>query len=142
MSSRLFPIHPSMISPNKSIFEKCRTIFENIMLAQEIIHQIRKLNIGSNVIIKLDMAKAYDWVSWSYICLVLRKMVYAIVFIDMVLRIISNNWYSIIFKNGNRYDIFYSTRGLKQGDLLSPDLFILGDEVHSRSLNMLRNHVD
>lgn len=40
-----------------------RRISENIMLAQEIIHQIRKPNIGCNVVIKLDMAKAYDRVS-------------------------------------------------------------------------------
>ena len=66
------------------------------MLAKEIIHQIKTTNIGRNVIIKLDMAKAYDRVSWSYIWQVLRKMVFAEVFIDMVWRIIANIRYSII----------------------------------------------
>ena len=46
--------------------------FENIMQGQEIIHHIRKPIIGSNVIMKLDMAKAYDSVSWAYIYLVIR----------------------------------------------------------------------
>ena len=44
------------------------------MLAQEITHLTKKPNIGSNVIIKFDMAKAYDIISRAYICLVLRKM--------------------------------------------------------------------
>ena len=63
------------------------------------------------------------------------------VFIDMVWRIMDNNWYSIIV-NGKRYDFFHSSRGLKQGDPLPQALFILGAEVLSRSLNRLHNHPD
>ena len=37
----------------------------------------------------------------------------------------ANNWYSIIV-SGKRYGFFQSTRDLKQGDPLSPDLFIFG----------------
>ena len=62
-------------------------------------------------------------------------------FIDMVWGIMVNNWYSIIVY-GKRYGFFYSSRGLKQGDPLSPALFILGAEVLSRSLNRLQNHLD
>ncbi|XP_069145909.1 uncharacterized protein [Solanum lycopersicum] len=128
VSNRLSPILPALISSNQSGFVKGRSISENIMLAQEIIHQIKKPNIGSNVIIKLDMAKAYDRVSWSYTCLVLRKMGFDEVFIDMIWRIMANNWYSIIV-NGKRYGFFRSSRGLKRGDPLSPALFNLGAEV-------------
>lgn len=71
------------------------------MLAQEITHKIKTQNIGSNVIIKIDMAKAYDKVSLSYICLVLKRMVFEETFIDMVWRIMTNDWYSIII-NGKK----------------------------------------
>ena len=71
---RLAGILPQFISENQSGFVKGRSISENIMLAQEIIHLIKQPNEGYNVVIKLDMAKAYDRVSWSYTCLVLRKM--------------------------------------------------------------------
>ena len=74
------------------------------------------------------MAKAYDRVSWSNIFLVLRKMGFDEAFIDMVWRIMANNWYSIIV-NSRRYGFYHSCRGLKQGDPLSPALFVLGAEV-------------
>ncbi|WMV30097.1 hypothetical protein MTR67_023482 [Solanum verrucosum] len=61
-------------------------------------------------------------------------------FIDMVWRLIANNWYSILF-NGQPKGSFHSTRGVKQGDPLSPALFILSAEILSRALNSLfENH--
>lgn len=60
---------------------------------------------GSNVVMKLDMAKAYDRVSWSFLCLMLRKLGFAESWIDIIHRYISNNWYTIIV-NGSRHGFF------------------------------------
>lgn len=108
------------------------------MLASEISGGFKKLVVG-NVVIKLDMAKAYDRVSWSYTCLVFRRFGFGEAIIDMIWRTLSNNWYSVLV-NGTRHDFFRTIRGLKQGDSLSPALFILGDEVLSRTLNNIHHH--
>ncbi|KAM3319949.1 hypothetical protein P3S67_007149 [Capsicum chacoense] len=120
-------------------FVRGRNIAKNIMLAQEIIGGIKKPVVGSNVVIKLDMAKAYDRVSWSYTCLVLRRFGFGDLIIDMIWSTLSNNWYSISV-DGTRYGFFHSTKGLKQGNPLSPSLFILGAEVPSGALKNLHHH--
>nr|XP_016487821.1 PREDICTED: uncharacterized protein LOC107807882 [Nicotiana tabacum] len=61
---RLEKILPSMIPSNQSGFVRGRSIFENILLTQEIVTDIRLREKPANVVIKLDMAKAYDRVSW------------------------------------------------------------------------------
>lgn len=63
LSLRLNPLLHKLISPNQSDFVKDRLIYENMLLAQEIIHNISDKNKGGNVVIKLDMAKAYDRMS-------------------------------------------------------------------------------
>nr|XP_016469034.1 PREDICTED: uncharacterized protein LOC107791464 [Nicotiana tabacum] len=82
------------------------------------------------------MAKAYDRVSWSYTCIMLRIMGFNERIIDMIWRTMGNNWYSIII-TGTRCGFFHSTRGLKQGDPLAPSLFIIRVELLFRMLNNL-----
>lgn len=84
-----------MISTNQSGFVKSRCIIENVMLTQEIVLDIRKRDKPANAVIKLDMAKAYNRVSWLYLTKVLRKMGFSEVLIDLIWRLMANNWHSI-----------------------------------------------
>ncbi|XP_060211840.1 uncharacterized protein LOC132639410 [Lycium barbarum] len=95
----------NIISLNQAGFVKGRSIMENVLLAQEIIADIRLRNKSANIVMKLDMAKAYDRVSWIFLLKVLRKFDFSEVLIDMIFRLISNNWYSVLI-NGQQQGLF------------------------------------
>lgn len=64
---------PKIISPNQSGFVKGISIINNVLLAQKIIKDIHRRKIHVNVVVMLDMAKAYYRVSWIFLTMVLRK---------------------------------------------------------------------
>lgn len=63
---------------------KRESITENILLAQEIIKDVNKRNKQHNLVVKLDMAKAYDRVSWIFLTRVLSKFCFLERMINMM----------------------------------------------------------
>lgn len=80
-----------IISKNKFNFVKEKNITEKELLAQEIIRDINKRNKFHNVIVKLDMAKAYDRVYFKYLVEVIRRFGFSERIIDMIVILISSN---------------------------------------------------
>lgn len=136
LHDRLENILPSLISSNQTGFLKGRSIFENILLTQEIVTDIRLREKPANVVIKLGMTKAYDRVSWKYLLHTLGKMGFSKHYITMIWNLLASNWYSVLV-NGQSTRFSKSTKAVKQGDPLSPTPFILSSEVLSRLMNKL-----
>ncbi|KAL9683237.1 hypothetical protein QQ045_015056 [Rhodiola kirilowii] len=121
LNNCLAKVLDKIISPKQAGFLHGRNIHENIGLTHDLTHELHAERRGGNVIIKLDMAKAYDRVSWSFIISILRNLGFDNRWCDMVFRCISNCSYSILWKCTS-YDI----RHARKKDILDLTAFFEG----------------
>ena len=87
----------------------------------------------NGVILKIDLSKAYDRVSWLYLRLLLTHLGFGISFIRWVMSCITTVSFSMLI-NGAASPFFHAERGLRQGCPLSPLLFLLVVEGLSRAI--------
>ena len=122
---RIRPFLDKLVSPNQVTFMPGRRGLDNVVIAQELIHMLdnKKGKVGF-MAIKIGLVKAYDRLEWLFIRKVLRAFHFPHVFTDLIMSCVSSTSTSILF-NGGKLETFMPSRGIRQGDLLSPYLFIL-----------------
>ena len=129
MANRLKRVIGKGISPAQNAFVEGRQILDATLIANEGVDSwLRRKESG--LLCKLNIAKVYDHICWDFILMVLEKMGFRSRWLQWIKWCISTATFSVLV-NGSPVGFFRSIRGLRQGDPLSPYLFVIDMEVFS-----------
>lgn len=110
-------------------------IQDNIIIAHEVYHYLKLKKEGKKfeVDLKIDMNKAYDHPKWDFLEAIIKRMGFAALWIKLIVACITSISFAVVI-NGKLGANFLPSRGLRQGDPISPYLFLIASEVLSLNI--------
>lgn len=110
-----------VIGPTQSAFIKRRFTLDGILSLHKIVHDI-KIRGSKAIILKLDFEKAYYCVRWSFLRDVLLAKGFDRAYVHRIMQFVCGG-HTVVSDNGVVSLFFANSRGIKQGDPISPFIF-------------------
>lgn len=125
MTNRIKNVIRELIGPEQSSFVPKRQITDNIIVYQEVLHSLRKKKGNKGfMVLKIDLEKAYDKLAWKFIQDTLDDVGFNEVWIRNIMTYITTTRLGVLW-NGEQLDWIEPSRGIRQGDTISPYIFVL-----------------
>lgn len=134
LSNRLKVVVGELISKNQHAFLNNRQIGDCSLLGHEIIRDFNKSH-GQRACIKIDLQKAFDSVNREFVYYIMHCMRFPIQWINWIKECLSSPSFSVLI-NGTSSGFFGSNRGIRQGDPLSPYIFVMVMEFWSINMEL------
>lgn len=114
------PFIQNIIVPHQASFIKGRRACDNTVIIQEVMNYMKNSKSkNGNMVVKIDLEKAFDKLEWSFIHRTLTFFNFPSKMINLIMSCITSSSYTILV-NGFKSESFILSRGIRQGDPMSP----------------------
>ncbi|XP_026398820.1 uncharacterized protein LOC113294650 [Papaver somniferum] len=114
LATRMNNLMGKLVSNQQAAYIKGRSIHQQVMLASELVNEMKHTRRGGNVGLKLDISQAYDSVNWNFLFKVLQKYGFSAAWCEWLKVLFASAKISVMINGGPQDDVFIFSNGSKK----------------------------